>query len=112
MLVPFAWMIFLSVQPGAGGDLSLDALSRARFSLAHYRELLSAGSFPRYLVNSIVVAVAVVAGNVLTAAMVGYALARKRFPGNRALTLGVIATLMLPKQVLMIPRYLVLAPLH
>jgi multiple sugar transport system permease protein len=112
MLVPFAWMLFLSVQPGAGGDLSFSALARARFTLDHYRALLGAGGFPRYLVNSLIVAAFVVAGNVLTGAMVGYALARKRFPGNRALTWGVLATLMLPKQVLMIPLYLVLAKLH
>ncbi len=112
MLVPFAWMLFLSFQPGAGGDLSLTALARARFTLEHYRALLAASAFPRYLVNSVIVAAVVVAGNVLTGAMVGYALARKKFFGDRALTWGVIATLMLPKQVLMIPLYLVLARLH
>jgi multiple sugar transport system permease protein len=111
MLVPFLWMLFLSLQPGAGGQLSIEQLKNARFDLVHYRELLAAGAFPRYLVNSLVVALAVVAGNVLTGAMVGYALARKRFPGNRALTWGVIATLMVPKQVLMVPLYLVLAKL-
>ena len=111
MLVPFLWMLFLSLQPGAGGQLDAAQLKHAKFDLGHYRELLSAGAFPRYLLNSIVVAVAVVFGNVLTGAMVGYALARKRFPGNRALTWGVIATLMVPKQVLMIPLYLVLAKL-
>ena len=112
MLVPFAWMLFLSVQPGAGGDLSLQALSSARFTLEHYAELLKQSAFPRYLFNSLFVATVVVGGNVLTGAMVGYALARKRFFGNRALTWGVIATLMVPKQVLMIPLYLVLAKLH
>ena len=111
MLVPFAWMLFLSVQPGAGGDLTLAALARARFTLEHYASLLSQSAFPRYLVNSLVVAAVVVGGNVLTGAMVGYALARKSFFGRGA-TWGVIATLMLPKQVLMIPLYLVLARLH
>jgi multiple sugar transport system permease protein len=111
MLVPFLWMLFLSLQPGAGGQLSAEQFREARFDLVHYKELLTAGAFPRYLFNSVVVAVAVVFGNVLTGAMVGYALARKRFPGNRALTWGVIATLMVPKQVLMIPLYLVLARL-
>jgi multiple sugar transport system permease protein len=111
MLVPFLWMLFLSLQPGAGGQLDASRLTQAKFDLVHYRELLAAGAFPRYLLNSIVVALAVVFGNVLTGAMVGYALARKRFPGNRALTWGVIATLMVPKQVLMIPLYLVLARL-
>ncbi len=111
MCVPFAWMLFLSLQPGAGGSLSLDALRAPKFDLEHYATLLGAGAFPRYLVNSLVVAVLVVASNVVTGAMVGYALARKRFFGRGALTWGVIATLMVPKQVLMIPLYLVLARL-
>ena len=112
MLVPFLWMLFLSLQPGAGGQLDASHADAREFTLAHYRDLLSAGAFPRYLLNSIVVAWRSCCGNVLTGAMVGYALARKRFPGNRALTWGVIATLMVPKQVLMIPLYLVLAKLR
>jgi multiple sugar transport system permease protein len=111
MCVPFAWMLFLSLQPGAGGTLSLEALAHPKLDLSHYRTLLGAGQFPRYLVNSLVVAVLVVASNVITGAMVGYALARKRFFGRGPLTWGVIATLMVPKQVLMIPLYLVLARL-
>jgi multiple sugar transport system permease protein len=111
MCVPFAWMLFLSLQPGAGGSLSLDALRDPKFDLEHYRTLLGAGAFPRYLFNSLLVATLVVASNVITGAMVGYALARKRFFGRGALTWGVIATLMVPKQVLMIPLYLVLARL-
>jgi multiple sugar transport system permease protein len=50
--------------------------------------------------------------NVATAATVGYVLGRRRVPGERFWTLGIVATLMLPKQVLMIPLYLVLARLH
>lgn len=111
MCVPFAWMLYLSLQPGAGGSLSIESLRHPQLDFAHYRTLLLAGAFPRYLVNSLVVATFVVASNVLTGAMVGYALARKRFFGNRALTWGVITTLMVPKQVLMIPLYLVLARL-
>jgi multiple sugar transport system permease protein len=112
MLVPFAWMLFLSVQPGAGGDLTLAALARARFTLEHYASLLSQSAFPRYLVKLARGRGRRRGGNVLTGAMVGYALAAKSFFGRGALTWGVIATLMLPKQVLMIPLYLVLARLH
>jgi multiple sugar transport system permease protein len=43
---------------------------------------------------------------------VGYVLGRRRIPGERFWTLGIVATLMLPKQALMIPLYLVMAKLH
>jgi len=59
--------------------------------------------------NSALVAAVVVASNVATASLVGYVLARRRVPGEKFWTFGIVATLMLPKQVLMIPLYLVLA---
>jgi multiple sugar transport system permease protein len=111
MLFPLVWMIFLSVQPRSGGILSLEAFEHAGFTFRHYAELFRQASFPRYLLNSVIVAALVVTANVLTAAMVGYALARSRAWGSRALTAAVLATLMLPKQVLLIPLYLVCARL-
>jgi multiple sugar transport system permease protein len=110
MLLPFAWMIAISLAPQAGE--SLTRALRGPFTLDAYRSLLGAGAVPRYVLNSAVVAVAVVSLNVTTAAMVGYVLARRRVPGERFWTLGIVATLMLPKQVLMIPLYLVMAKLH
>ena len=97
----------MTVQPGAGGLLSLEAFRHAGFTLRHFEELLGQPTFARYIWNSVFVAVVVVAANVLTAAMVGYALARSRHWGSKSLTVGMVATLMLPKQVLMIPLYLV-----
>jgi multiple sugar transport system permease protein len=110
MLVPFAWMLAISLAPAAGGSLSR-ALTTP-WSLANYRALFATAHLGTYLVNSAVVALAVVTLNVLTAAMVGYVLGRRRVGGERFWTLGIVATLMLPKQVLMIPLYLVIARLH
>ena len=110
MLFPFIWMVVVSFAPSAGG--SFGRALRGPWSLDAYAALFSSASVPRYLLNSALVAVVVVTLNVLTAAMVGYVLARRRVAGERFWTLGIVATLMLPKQVLMIPLYLVLARLH
>jgi len=110
MLLPFAWMLIVSLAPGAGGSFA-KAL-RGPFGLDHYRTLFLSANIGRYLLNSAFVAVAVVALNVATAAMVGYVLGRKRVPGEAFWTLGIVATLMLPKQVLMVPLYLVMSRLH
>lgn len=110
MLLPFAWMLAISLAPGAGNSF-LRALA-GPWDLGHYQSLLAAAGLGRYFLNSVLVAVAVVALNVATAAMVGYTLGRRRVPGERWWTLGIVATLMLPKQVLMIPLYLVLARMH
>ena len=110
MLLPFVWMVVISLAPRAG-----DSFARALqgpWNLSSYVALLGTGAVGRYLANSAIVALAVVALNVATAAMVGYVLGRRRVPGERFWTLGIVATLMLPKQVLMIPLYLVLARMH
>ena len=110
MLLPFAWMVAVSLATGAGSSF-LRALA-GPWDLGQYRTLFGAAGVARYLGNSALVAVAVVSLNVATAALVGYVLGRRRMPGERWWTLGIVATLMLPKQVLMIPLYLVLARMH
>jgi multiple sugar transport system permease protein len=57
--------------------------------------------------NSIVVTVLVVLGTALSSSLVGYALARFRFRGNRTVFLVMLGTMMLPGQVTMIPLFLV-----
>jgi multiple sugar transport system permease protein len=109
MLLPFVWMVLLSLAPQAGDSLARAA--RGPWDLSQYEALFLRAGVGRYLLNSMLVAVAVVLLNTLTAAMVGYVLGRRRVPGERFWTLGVIATLMVPKQTLMIPLYLVLARL-
>ncbi len=110
MLLPFAWMVALSISPHAGNSFA-KAL-QGPWDLSQYRTLFASAGVGRYLVNSLGVAIVVVILNVVTAAMVGYVLGRKRVPGERFWTLGIVATLMVPKQTLMIPLYLVLARLH
>lgn len=110
MLLPFAWMVAVSLSGGATG--SLDSALRGPFTFANFSALFAAAAVHRYLINSALVAVVVVALNVITAAMVGWVLGRRRVAGEKFWTLGIVATLMLPKQVLMIPLYLVLARLH
>ncbi len=110
MLLPFAWMVALSLAPHAGGSMAR-ALA-GPWSLESYRALFASAHVGRYVLNSALVAAAVVTLNVATAAMVGYVLGRRRVPLERIWTLGIVATLMLPKQVLMIPLYLVMGRLH
>jgi multiple sugar transport system permease protein len=109
MLLPFAWMVVISLAPGAGE--SIGRALKGPLGFTNYTALFEAAHVGRYLLNSFIVAAAVVLLNVATAATVGYVLARRRVPGEAFWTVGIVATLMLPKQVLMIPLYLVVARL-
>ena len=110
MLLPFVFMVVLSVAPHAG-DSFAKALA-GPWDLSAYRTLFAQASVPRYVLNSVIVSVLVVAANVATAATVGYVLGRGRVPAEGFWMFGILATLMVPKQALMIPLYLVLARLH
>ena len=67
---------------------------------------------PVLFFNSLLLATVVCASNVVLAALGGYAFARLRFPGREALFLIVLATLMIPDQLRMVPVYQILVALH
>jgi len=71
----------------------------------NYADLFSKANFPRYFLNSTVVALAVTAGNLTFCSMIGYALAKLRFKGRNALFVVVMATLMIPGMVTFVPLF-------
>lgn len=75
---------------------------------ASYRQAWLKGDFLIAFANSTLVALAVTALQALTSALAGYALARLKFRGRQAILLGVLATLVIPFQILVIPIFLVL----
>lgn len=77
----------------------------------NYRQAWRATNFGRQFLNSILVALAVTFGQIVTSLMAGYAFARLEFFGKRTLVAVVLATLILPFQVLVIPVFVILAKL-
>jgi len=112
MLLPLFWMAGTSLKAVGAGLGGLADLWPWPPSLANYKDILGSGPFGRYVLNSAVVAVVVVGGNMIFSAMVGYAFARRRFFGKEPLWWGLLATLMVPKQVTMIPVYILAAKMH
>ncbi|OAH10197.1 carbohydrate ABC transporter permease [Streptomyces jeddahensis] len=60
----------------------------------------------RFLLNSLIISVGSVIGQMVSSGLVGYAFARLRAPGKNALFLIVIATMMIPAQITMIPQFI------
>ncbi|MBD2531355.1 carbohydrate ABC transporter permease [Nostoc flagelliforme FACHB-838] len=87
---------------------SPDNLSKNNWSLVNYRVAWQQGKFLLAFANSTLVAIAVTAFQIVTSALAGYALARLKFRGRQALLLVVLATLVIPFQLLVIPIFLVL----
>ncbi|GIG30398.1 carbohydrate ABC transporter permease [Cellulomonas marina] len=59
----------------------------------------------RFLLNSVIIATFSALGQVLSSSLVGYAFARLRAPGKNAVFVVVIATMMIPAQITMIPQF-------
>ncbi len=83
-------------------------LPRNDLTLSNYRDAWSRGKFFRAFVNSTLVAISVTSFQIITSALAGYALARLKFRGRELLLLIVLATLVIPFQLLVIPVFLVL----
>jgi multiple sugar transport system permease protein len=106
MLYPLLWMVASAFKPEdiIFTDLSIIPPS---LDLRNFREGWSAlqVSFTTFYWNSLVIAVLVVVGNVLSCSLAAYAFARLEFPGRRLLFAVMLATLMLPYHVTLIPQY-------
>jgi multiple sugar transport system permease protein len=109
--VPFVWMILGSFKTTAELRQVPPTWIPGQPTLDNYQDLFERLDFARYFFNSALVATAVTLGNLVFCSMLGYALAKLRFPGRRLLFLLVLATLMVPGLVTFMPLFVLVANL-
>ena len=81
-------------------------------SLENFQRLIQkAKDYPRWFANSLVITLSVTAFHVFFDTLAGYAFAKKRFPGRDILFAVLLATLMIPPQVTLVPLYVVIRSL-
>lgn len=110
--LPFAWALSASFKTLS--EISLGGMDfiPQYFTLDNYTKIfIQEPLFGRWLLNSIFIAICVTGFNILFNSMAGYALARIRFLGNQVLFLVILAILMIPGQITLIPSYLILKAL-
>jgi multiple sugar transport system permease protein len=105
MVFPLLWMLVISLRAQNPDLSSFLPLLEGPFTLQNYIDVLALNSFDIYFLNSMFVSAAVTAGNVVFCTMVGYALARRHIPAKSFWLFTVVAMLMVPPQVVMIPLY-------
>jgi multiple sugar transport system permease protein len=108
---PFVWMVLGSFKPNPEFLRSPPTWIPEAPTFENYRRLFDELDFPRFFTNSAVVATAVTAGNLVFCSMVGYALAKLRFYGRDKLFVLILATMMIPGSVTVIPLYVLMAGL-
>lgn len=108
---PFLWAVLSSLKPEAEIRRIPATWWPEAVTLDNYRELLSRLDFPQAFANSAIVAVLTTLGNLAFCSLLGYALAKLRFPGKRALFLVVLGTLMVPSMVTFVPQFVMVSNL-
>jgi multiple sugar transport system permease protein len=111
VVTPFVWMVLGSVKPEAELLRVPPTWWPETFTLDNYRTLFGKGIFPRSFFNSTLVAVVVTTANIVFCSMVGYALAKLDFRGKKVVFGLVMATLMIPGMVTLVPLFVLVANL-
>lgn len=109
MLFPFVWMLLTSVKGVPQVLQHPFSVLPEPWKLENYPEALRSLPFARAYANSTYIALLTVAGTLVTAGMAAYAFARLDFPGSRLLFVLFLATQMIPRQVTLVPLYIMLA---
>lgn len=104
VLLPLGVVLLTSFMPSN----VLSKSASINWTLVNYKDAWQRGEFLLAFVNSTLVALAVTGLQIVTSALAGYALARLKFRGRQALLLVILATLVIPFQLLVIPIFLVL----
>ncbi|MGD7045103.1 carbohydrate ABC transporter permease [Jeotgalibacillus proteolyticus] len=108
-LIPFLWALSSSFKPLSEIVSGAINFIPQNFTLDNYRQIfIEQELFPRWMFNSVFIASVGTGLNILFNSMAGYALARLTFPGKKGLFIIILAVLMIPAQVTMIPNYLIL----
>ncbi len=111
MLLPLWWMLLGAFSEKFVSGSLLQNLSEYRFTLDNMSSVMQVKNFGRSIINSVVVGAAVTAGNALFCLMVAYAFARLKFRMRRPLFLSVVAVLMIPIHIIIIPLFLLMSSL-
>jgi ABC-type glycerol-3-phosphate transport system permease component len=108
-LVPFAWMLSTSLKDLT--ELSGSNWIPSRLAWENYSAAFSFGQWGRWTFNTVFITFVSVIGQVLSTSLVAYSFARLRWPGRDKLFSVVLATMMLPGVVTMIPQFILFANL-
>jgi multiple sugar transport system permease protein len=107
MLLPLVWMVVTSLETRAQTFHFPPVLWPSKWQFVNYATVLSQSSFARWFWNTLIVTTTVVASNLVLCSLAAYAFARIRFLGRGVIYFVLLATLMVPLQVVLIPTFLI-----
>jgi multiple sugar transport system permease protein len=112
MLLPFVWMFSTSLRLPKDSFSLPPAWIPTTFDWDNYRQVFTLVPFWAFFRNSLFIAVVTTAGQLLTSALAAYAFARLRFPGNQALFILLMTSLMVPGYMTIVPVFTIIRALR
>lgn len=106
-LLPFAWMVGTSLKPEAQVFAPGLEIIPHTFVWANYPVALAYIPFGLYALNTLMIASASALAVVISSSLTAYSFARLRWPGRDVVFFVLLATLMLPHQVTMLPVFVI-----
>lgn len=104
MMAPFAWMLTTSLK-------SIDQVNNPpyffpnQWEWANYPQAMNSAPFAKYYLNTIVMTAGIVIGHVVLDTLAAYALARLRFPGRNIIFMALVATMLVPAFLTVLPAF-------
>jgi len=111
MLLPLVWMVVTSLETEAQTFHFPPILWPGTLRFGNYVDVIRQSAFGTWFWNTTVVTVAIVASNLVLCTLAAYAFARIRFLGRGLVYFVLLATLMVPLQVVLIPTFLIVKDL-
>ncbi|MGE5253831.1 MAG: carbohydrate ABC transporter permease [Planctomycetaceae bacterium] len=112
LLFPFYWMIIVSLKPTPDlFHMNFNPFWIQHFTLENYLYLFQNTDFPQWVKNTIIVTVASTTISLFCSVLIGYALARLRFPGSNFLGVGIFLAYLVPPTLLFLPLAQVISKL-
>ncbi|MGW2339308.1 carbohydrate ABC transporter permease [Streptomyces sp. NPDC001661] len=112
MATPFLWMALSAFKTKKDLTASPPVWIPSEWTLQNFQDLLAQLDMPRYFLNSVIVAVLVTVCNLLFCSMLGYALAKLNFSGRSKVFGVVLAALMVPANLMVLPLFVLINQLN
>ncbi|GJM48811.1 carbohydrate ABC transporter permease [Weissella soli] len=112
MLLPFFWMVSTAFKTGFEAMQTPPTWFPKQLLWRNWVQTWHAAPFAQYLLNSVIISVVTTFGQVITSIMAAFAFAKLKFFGKRLLFGILLATMMVPGEMLIIPNFVTLSQWH
>jgi len=108
MLAPLFWALVTALKPNGEVFTEPYTIRFETLSFKSFSDVFKQAPFLIYFLNTLKITVSCTLGVALTSALSGYAFARLKFPGRDVIFMAYLATMMIPRQVTLVPLFIIM----